>query len=60
MKYEVVENNKWTNLGWKDQDLICCSCNFCHTIDFKIKDGKLYARFRRNESATKTLRKEKK
>lgn len=60
MKYEEVKNNEWTELGLKNQDLICCDCNLVHTIDFKIKDGKLFAKFRRNEKATAAIRRNKK
>lgn len=60
MKYEEVRHNEWTELGWKRQDLICCDCLLIHEIDFKIKDGKLFARFRRNEKSTTQLRKHKK
>jgi len=54
--YDEVEPNKWT-VCTKTFDLACCDCSLVHSIDWRIRQGKLQLRFRRNGPSTGGLRK---
>lgn len=49
--YISVEPNKWYYFARKD-GLICCDCSLVHTMQFKIKDKKIYIKFDRDDRAT--------
>lgn len=54
--YDHVESGKWTTCT-KTFDLACCDCSLVHRIDWRLKDGKLQLRFKRNGPSTGGLRK---
>lgn len=54
--YEDVESGIWTKCT-KAFDLACCDCSLVHRIQWRIIDGILELKFRRNGPATGGLRK---
>lgn len=39
-----VYNGEWVIIAWVDQHEQCCGCGLRHTVDYRVKDGKLQFR----------------
>lgn len=55
MKYKDVGDD-WITPIRKNYLLICCDCGLCHNFDFRIKNGKIQLRIRRNNHSTANAR----
>ena len=53
--YEQIEQGKWVDWG-RRMDLSCCSCGFCHEIEYRLRKGKLQLKFTVNGAATGGIR----
>ena len=51
-----IEDSKWYHVARTDT-FICCDCSLVHKMTFKIKDGKIYAKWVRDDRATAGYRK---
>lgn len=51
MNYIQVVEEKWYHFTRKD-GLICCDCSLVHDLQFKIKDDKIYIKFKVNDKET--------
>lgn len=59
IRVEVEQDNGWTR--WirpvrKGYRIACCDCGLCHSIEFRIKSGRVQFRARRNNISTGLLR----
>ena len=57
-----ANKNGWSN--WeqpirKGYRMACCDCNLVHTVDFRIHNGRIQLRMKRNNRSTSALRKNK-
>ena len=55
-KYPKVKANDWVQPVRKGYRLACCDCGLVHEMDFRIKNGRVQFRARRNNRATGQLR----
>jgi hypothetical protein len=49
--------NEWIEPTMKDFEWVCCDCGLTHKVDFRIQDGEIVLRARRNDRLTKKERK---
>ena len=56
MQTEQIEEGKWYRLTAKER-IVCCDCGLAHDVTLKRIDGKLYARWRRNDRSSAATRK---
>ena len=60
MKYKKVYDNEWVQPVNTNYKMSCCDCGLVHNIDFRIYEGKIQLRARRNKRATSAIRRWKK
>lgn len=46
-----IEDGKWYALGGYDRQ-ICCDCGLHHTLEYKLENGRIYERVKRDDRAT--------
>jgi hypothetical protein len=56
MKYARPEADEWIRPVETDYKLSCCDCGLVHNMDFKIEDGRVWFRVRRNNRSTSLMR----
>lgn len=56
MRYPQVKTNEWVTPIRKGYKMACCDCGLVHELDFRIVDGKIQFRARRNKRSTGQLR----
>lgn len=44
-----VDENEWVIIAWIDQGEECCKCGLRHRVDYRVKNGKLQFRARRED-----------
>lgn len=59
-RYYHVTDNEEIEVALKDFKLICCSCNLVHKINFRIKKGRLFLKFKLDNRSTASFRRKKK
>ena len=57
MPIQIIDG-KWYHFS-RDEWIICCSCSLVHKVKFKIKDGKIYAKWKQDPKATYSFRRAK-
>ncbi|MGZ3309463.1 MAG: hypothetical protein ACXU8R_13165 [Xanthobacteraceae bacterium] len=50
--YDVISYGEWTRPRMKNFREQCCDCGLIHRLDFRIVDGKVEFRTRRDDRAT--------
>lgn len=56
VNYEVIAYGEWTRPRMKDFREQCCDCGLIHRLDFRIVDGRIEFRTRRDDRATAAVR----
>ena len=56
MKYYEPKSGEWQQPIHKGYRLCCCDCGLVHTMDFKIKNGRVYFRVFLNNRSTGQVR----
>jgi hypothetical protein len=56
MRYDVISYGEWTRPRRQDFREQCCDCGLIHRLDFRIVDGKVEFRTRRDNRATAAAR----
>ena len=59
MKYLNVKPGEWLPVKKRGEKVMCCDCSLVHVHDYKIIDGVIYERSRRDERATAAARRKK-
>lgn len=59
MKYETLEDDEWVRPKHRGFKFMCCDCSLVHVLDFKIEDGEVVFRARRDKKATAAARRAK-
>ena len=54
--YIQTFEGKWYDFNRNDT-LICCDCSLVHKLQFKIVNGKIFIKFKRDNRATAAYRK---
>jgi len=56
MKFKDVGENEWQQPIKKGYRMACCDCGLVHDVDFRIVNGKIQLRMRRNKRSTSQMR----
>jgi hypothetical protein len=56
VRYDVVPYGGWTRPRMRNFREQCCDCGLIHRLDFRIVDGKVEFRTRRDDRATAAAR----
>lgn len=56
MAYKKVVSNEWQQPIRNGYKMACCDCGLVHDMDFRIYQGKIQMRARRNNRSTGQLR----
>ena len=56
VRYDVVPYGGWTRPRVRNFREQCCDCGLIHRLDFRIVDGKVEFRMRRDDRATAAAR----
>ena len=56
VSYDVISYGEWTRPRMKDFREQCCDCGLIHRLDFRIVDGRVEFRMRRDDRATAAAR----
>jgi hypothetical protein len=56
VSYDVISYGEWTRPRMKDFREQCCDCGLIHRLDFRIVDGRVEFRTRRDDRATAAAR----
>ena len=56
VRYDVVPYGGWTRPRLRNFREQCCDCGLIHRLDFRIVDGKVEFRTRRDDRATAAAR----
>ena len=56
MKYEEPKEGEWVQPVRKGYKLCCCDCGLVHSLDFRVKNGKIQFRAFRDNRATGQIR----
>jgi hypothetical protein len=56
MRYEIIAYGEWTRPRMQNFREQCCDCGLIHRLDFRIVDGRLEFRTRRDDRATAAAR----
>lgn len=59
VKYKDVGDD-WISPIYRCYTLICCDCGLTHKIDFRIKNGKIQIKIKRNNISTANARRKNK
>lgn len=62
VEYEVTEDgySRWVQPVPNGYKMACCDCGLVHDMDFRIEDGRVQFRAKRNVRSTAAVRREKK
>jgi len=58
LTYPRLKANEWQQPIKKGYRMACCDCGLVHDMDFRIVEGKIQFRARRNNRATGQLRRQ--
>jgi hypothetical protein len=56
MSYEVIAYGEWTRPRMQNFREQCCDCGLIHRLDFRVVDGRVEFRTRRDDRATAAAR----
>lgn len=56
VSYEVISYGEWTRPRMNNFREQCCDCGLIHRLDFRIVDGRIEFRTRRDDRATAAAR----
>ena len=56
MTYEKPKTNEWVQPVRRGYKMACCDCGLVHDMDFRIKQGRIQFRVRRNNRSTAGIR----
>ena len=56
VSYDVISYGEWTRPRMKDFREQCCDCGLIHRLDFRIVDGRVEFRTRRDDRAAAAAR----
>jgi len=56
IRYGVIRYGEWTRPRMRDFREQCCDCGLIHRLDFRIVDGRIEFRTRRDDRATAAAR----
>ena len=56
VSYEIISYGEWTRPRMKNFREQCCDCGLIHRLDFRIVDGRIEFRTRRDDRATAAAR----
>lgn len=54
--YPPVEPNEWVQPVMDNYGMMCCDCGLVHRLDFRVQNGRVQFRARRDERATGQVR----
>jgi hypothetical protein len=54
--YAKPKANEWVQPVRRDYKMACCDCGLVHNLDFRIVDGRVQFRVRRNNRSTAMVR----
>jgi hypothetical protein len=54
--YHVISYGEWTRPRMRNFREQCCDCGLIHRLDFKVVDGRVEFRTRRDDRATAAVR----
>lgn len=49
VRFKKIKDNEWFIPTMDDHRIACCDCGLIHSVDFKIKDGRVHMRARRTK-----------
>ena len=55
-EYPAVFDNQWVQPVRRNYGMQCCDCGLVHRIDFRVKNGKIQLRARRDNRSTGQIR----
>jgi len=55
-QYPYIEPEEWFEPYPDDYHMACCDCGLVHGVDFRVRNGRVQIRVRRNQRATGQLR----
>lgn len=56
IRYPIRQDDEWHRPIMEGYRMACCDCGLIHEVDFRIVDGHVEMRARRNERATSAKR----
>jgi hypothetical protein len=56
LSYDVISYGEWTRPRMKNFREQCCDCGLIHRLDFRIANGRIDFRTRRDDRATAAAR----
>ena len=56
ISYDVIAYGEWTRPRMRDFREQCCDCGLVHRLDFRMVDGRVEFRTRRDDRATAAAR----
>lgn len=59
-RYVEVHDGEWSHVKRRGERVMCCDCGLTHVHDFRIINGRIEQRSRRDERATAAARKARK
>jgi hypothetical protein len=59
-RYLQVDADTWIQPVRRGYRMACCDCGLVHELDFRIRDGRVQVRARRNNRATAAMRRTRK
>lgn len=54
--YPSVSSNEWVQPVRNGYRMACCDCGLVHDVDFRVKNGRVQLRARRNNRSTAAIR----
>ena len=58
--YEEAEDGEWIDAAARVHKIQCCDCGLVHDYDFRVVDGRVQFRAKRNNRATGQVRRHQK
>jgi len=58
--YEEAEDGEWIDAAARGHKIQCCDCGLVHDYDFRVVDGRVQFRAKRNNRATGQVRRHQK
>lgn len=56
MRYPQVHDDEWVQPVQTGYKMACCDCGLVHVIDFRIEEGRIQLKARRDNRATSAKR----
>jgi len=56
MRAMQVNDGEWVHFSRRGEKLECCDCGLVHDLEFEVRRGRVYLRFRRDRRETAAVR----